>query len=457
MVRQGLWLLLLASVLLVQSSEVQTLDAEQVQHNLGVLQRRALVVAQDLGLSAEVQAAVALAARFSRLDSLFGAASFVELDERDSGQQDLADIIGNSGSVDMSVVMKRIQALENEIVHEDTKAQSALDTELERLSLELQELNSQTAAAEEERKEQTLAEREQHAAADLARLERRKSRTLEREIEKVMHEMRLEKQQEWDAYIARRDKRRKDVMVLHTAIQLVCTFNTFEDEDRCKKNKLSAAVPLPPTTAVHGDMSEKQLRQEAATAQQDTDAWETRRASDEDDIKSGTLPSDYVYAQDGLLKKSTLLSLVQTGTFDQEAISQRILGLEASARATAPLQTLLLSMKEGNYEKSSNLLDLVIGLVDEVENEQREDGAQVKSEQAEIDVRYGKQDKAQEAEELRQGDLRSEIEERLNKADHAPASIRKAARDHNKREVGCSLHNPTAANTEGIPCQERSP
>ena len=126
------------------------------------------------------------------------------------------------------------------------------------------------------------------------------------EIEKVMHEMRLEKQQEWDAYIARRDKRRKDVMVLHTAIQLVCTFNTFEDEDRCKKNKLSAAVihccvhqpacycrcvhqilaacrcggtilrdvlqvPLPPTTAVHGDMSEKQLRQEAATAQQDTD------------------------------------------------------------------------------------------------------------------------------------------------------------------------------------------
>ena len=135
----------------------------QVQHNLGVLQRRALVVAQDLGLSAEVQAAVARAGRFSRLDSLFGAASFVELDEGDSGQQDLADIIGSSGSVDMSIVMKRIQALENEIVHEDTKAQSALDTELERLSLELQELNSQIAASEEERKEQTLAERGQYA------------------------------------------------------------------------------------------------------------------------------------------------------------------------------------------------------------------------------------------------------------------------------------------------------
>ena len=200
-----------------------------MHHNLGALQRRALVVAQDLGLSAEVQAAVARAGRFSRLDSLFGAASFVELDEGDSGQQDLADIIGSSGSVDMSIVMKRIQALENEIVHEDTKAQSALDTELERLSLELQELNSQIAASEEERKEQTLAERgqyathpfsthadrerqsltlwvpcvrvttrflsldppppcalklwcaEQHAAADLARLERSKSRTLERE------------------------------------------------------------------------------------------------------------------------------------------------------------------------------------------------------------------------------------------------------------------------------------
>lgn len=134
-----------------------------MQHNLGVLQRRALVVAQDLGLSAEVQAAVARAGRFSRLDSLFGAASFVELDEGDSGQQDLADIIGSSGSVDMSIVIKRIQALENEIGHEDTKAQSALDTELERLSLELQELNSQIAASEEERKEQTLAERGQYA------------------------------------------------------------------------------------------------------------------------------------------------------------------------------------------------------------------------------------------------------------------------------------------------------
>jgi hypothetical protein len=163
-------------------------------------------------------------------------------------------------------------------------------------------------------------------------------------------------------------------------------------------------------------MSEKQLQQEAVEAQQDSAAWETQRASDEDDIKAGTLPSDYVYDQDSMLKKSTLLSFVQTGSFDQEAISQRILGLEASARATAPLQTLLVAMKEGNYEKSSNLLDLVLGLVTEVENEQKEDSAQVKKEQAEIDTRYGKQDLAQQAEESRQAALHTDMEERLNKA-----------------------------------------
>lgn len=72
-------------------------------------------------------------------------------------------------------------------------------------------------------------------------------------------------------------------------------------------------------------------------------AWETRRASDEDDIKSGTLPSDYVFAQDGLLKKSTLLSLVQTGTFDQvlaQLLSCLSLAFEYSS---FPVYTLTLS------------------------------------------------------------------------------------------------------------------
>jgi len=435
--RPALWMcVLLAFVLLAHSSEVHVLDddLEQVrQHDLGVLQRRALVVAQDLGLSTSLQAKVARAAKFSQLDTVFGAASFVEIDEG-GGQQDLADLIGNSGSLDMSLVMRRIQALENEIVLEDTKAQSALGIEMERLNLQLQELNTQIGAAEEERKVQTLAEREQHAARESARLERTKSRTLERGIEKVLHEMRLEKQQEWDAYVARRDKRRKDVMVLHTAIQLVCNFNTFEEEDRCKKNKISMAVPLPLTTAIHADMSEEQLKQEATEAQQDSTAWETQRETDEENIRDGTLPSDYVYDQDGMLKKSTLLSLVQTGSFDQEAISQRILGLEASARATAPLQTLLMSMKEGDFEKSSNLLDLVIGLVDEVEKEQHEDGKQVKHEQEEIDVRIGKQDAAQQAEETRQEELHHQSEVYLTNAIQAKQQAYVKVREIKLRE-----------------------
>lgn len=50
----------------------------------------------------------------------------------------------------------------------------------------------------------------------------------------------------------------------------------------------------------------------------------------------------------------------------QDDVMKQLLATDSSARATAPLQTLLLSIQSGDFEKSSKLLDLVIQLVQEV-------------------------------------------------------------------------------------------
>jgi len=312
--------------------------------------------------------------------------------------------------------MKSISRLENQIVKEEAGARADFESETQRLSLELTELNAAIASSEQERKALILTERAEHNLRNQAGQERVKSRTLEREMEKVLQDLREERQQSWDSYVARRDKRRKDVMVLHTAVNLVCTFNTFKDDERCTLNRISSIVPLPPNTPIHADMSEKQLQEQVRARQQDTAAWEQQRQADEQDIKDGKLPADYVYQQDDQSMERSALALVQTGKTSPADVAAQLLNTEASARAAAPLQTLLIAVQSGDYEKSSKLLDLVLGLIQEVEDEQKQDSSATKKEQKSIQKRIEEQDLAQQAEESKQETLLHSMQEHLRQA-----------------------------------------
>jgi hypothetical protein len=319
-----------------------------------------------------------------------------------------------TGTVNIEPVLQAITNLEGEI-----RAEAATDKqEHESAQAECTRQNSAFMASigveTEYQAHMLLVEEEAHDNILQSRQDRDASKAREEAIEEVLNDLRVEKKLQYDAYLARRLKRRQDIKVLHTAVALVCTFQSFENDRKCKLNNLSRsifasntfslAVPYPVKSALNTDKSEHALAHEQAAAVSNNEAaWQTTVASDITLAKTGQVSdADQPHQNPATMKRE--LSLLQIGSTLSEAVTNlgSLVDEVATEKAASPVRMLLLSLKSGDYDTSSSLLELVLGLIDEIETTQKSDAAATEKKQGELSDQIKEQEEIRETEQTLQ-------------------------------------------------------
>jgi hypothetical protein len=387
-------------------AESDRIDQLPTDIELAGLRRKLVEVVQDLpSLDSTHRRTVHQLATLRLAARHRSAISLLELGE-DAASASSLDA-SDAEELDIQPVMKSITKLEHKI-----KSEHKIDSDSHALLEETCMATDRKLAivlADEEASQKRLKMEERQARNDrsAARADLKVSQETERELSKSLDEIRSERQAQMEAYYARRRQRTIDLKALHAATRLVCTFASFTDDERCKRDKFVAEVQDPGTTELFASQSLQELKAESkqVIAAQEA-AWEEQQAKDQADIHKGTIPGDYIY---GELKATNLLQLARQSAATDKQLRGHLANDPLTDQSRGPLAALLLAVEAGDYEKAESLLELILGIISQVTEEQRQDKADWESTQMQLDTSERQTDAALKAEQNKQTQLEQRI------------------------------------------------
>lgn len=390
-------------------AEFDRVDRLPTDVELAGLRRKLIEVVQDLPALDQRHRSTIHALATIRLGGRPGSAiSFMELGEQSTATSAASlDNVEEEG-LDIQPVMKSITKLEHKI-----KSEHAIDSDSHALLEETCTATDRTFAivlADEEasQKRNKMEERQSRNDRAAARSDFKLSQETERELSKSLDEIRSERQANMEAYYARRRQRTVDLKALHAATRLVCTFASFTDDDRCKLDQFVAGVQDPGTTELFASQSNEQLKAESRQVISAQEAnWEAKQVLDQQDIHAGTTPGDYIYGSLG--KATSLLQLARQSAATDKQLRTHLANDPLSGPSRGPLAALLLAVEAGDYEKAESLLELILGIIQQVTEEQQQDKTDWSSNQMQLDTSGRETESALKAEEARQTNLEASI------------------------------------------------
>jgi hypothetical protein len=215
-------------------AESDRIDQLPTDIELAGLRRKLVEVVQDLpSLDSTHRRTVHQLATLRLAARHRSAISLLELGE-DAASASSLDA-SDAEELDIQPVMKSITKLEHKI-----KSEHKIDSDSHALLEETCMATDRKLAivlADEEASQKRLKMEERQARNDrsAARADLKVSQETERELSKSLDEIRSERQAQMEAYYARRRQRTIDLKALHAATRLVCTFASFTDDERCKR------------------------------------------------------------------------------------------------------------------------------------------------------------------------------------------------------------------------------
>lgn len=323
-------------------------DLGEVAEPSPLAAERMIMLAQKLNLSPQHRAAVSRLAGFNQLtgfndqqqtseSSAHGGAalqliraaqSVAEGHPADLGEslQSLLPIPTKSKKpLDIETVVAAINKLAQKITEEGEEdkrrhLEEQAQCRSEHLALEASMATKESSI--EEAKRLARQKREEKRACGVERIA---SVRRERDIEQTIADIRALRHRKMEEFFQRRKKRRNDILVphqaapsicpfltltlshtLHQAVSLVCTFQAFIADRRCKLHKIAGAVVMPTKTGRVTDKSDAKL------------AEEYRKALEDHAVQWGeTVPKDVALAIAGKVSEADqphqMMSLLQLG------------------------------------------------------------------------------------------------------------------------------------------------
>lgn len=336
------------------------------------------------------------------------AVSFMQLEDRESSRMGVS-LEGQEGeALDIQPIMKSITKLEDKIKAErdiDSASHSLMDATCYETDRKMAKVLADEEASQKLLK---MDERQMRNQRTQDRADLKASQELERRLSKTLHELRSELQAKQEAYYGRRRQRTRDLEALQAAVRLVCTFASFTDDERCKKDKFVESVPNPGTTELFAAQSEKSLMTEAKEVRAASEsAWEAQQAKDLADIHKGKIP---VYLESFEMSRETsLLQLAQKSAVTDKVLRRQLGYHQLSEPAKGPVAALLLSVEAGDYEKAVSLLELILGLIKTITDEQIADKQKWGAEEMELKWSVSQNEAALYEEQQKQDTLEDSI------------------------------------------------
>jgi len=226
-----------------------------------------------------------------------------------------------------------------------------------------------------------------------------------RAIEEFLSNVRKELRESQQRFRIRQIRRAKDIAVLRSALDLVCTFRSFSDDQMCKDNKLAYSVDPPTTTSTTESLASLTAAHDNALNALAT-TWPLQLTIDNAKIVRGESPNDSA-AQ--TLQGLSLAELAER-SFKAKSRVEELLALGASDEATGPVNAVLLVLEEGDYEQGTSLTQLIISLITKITGKQTEDNVNEREVQRAAVAQVQVQEKAQVEEQRIVAELTTSIQ-----------------------------------------------
>jgi len=242
------------------------------------------------------------------------------------------------------------------------------------------------------------------------------SMSRQRDIEETLKKARAAQLERVQSYVSKRRQRRGDIEVLHSAVELICTFSAFQDDERCVDHKVAHSVVAKPDEPQSSEANQLDLltaEHDEMIAQSQT-SWNQQILQDSADIAAGTPPSD-------VSRESSAMSLAQMAQYSYAAKDklQHLVATSGSDAVVSQAQAVLLSVEAGEYDKTNSMLQLVESHITTLEARQLQDQQEEEHFRADSRATVENQETAREMEVVLQAKLRKDVARHRTTADQA--------------------------------------